>query len=166
MRTTIIALAVLAIALTGAQAPADYDFTDTYWDWVLDDYPHWYYEDDYGEDGQNEPSAYLYSVQFGIYLSENTLVEPNVLNFHFIVLLYEDEAELFFDINPGDEYIEGQVDCGFYSDYGETYNLSLENTIPEGGGWVVFDEENSWIHRVTDTVVKPVSMGKIKSIFD
>jgi len=168
MRTTIIALAVLAISLTAAQAPADYDFTDTYWYWSLEDYPRWHYGDDYGYDGQNEPSTYLYSVQFGIYLSENTLVEPNVLNFHFIVSTYDEQADIYFDINAGEDYIEQQVDCGFYSDHGETYDLILQNTIPEGGGWVVFDEENSWIHRVIDPnyEVEPESLGNLRALFN
>ena len=166
MRTTIIALAVLAIGLTAAQAEADYDFTDTYWYWSLEEYPCWHYDGDFGYDGQYEPSAYLYSVQFGIYLSENTLVDPNVLNFHFIVYTYDEDAGIYFDIYPSEDYIEEQVDCGFYSDYGETYYLILLNTIPEGGGWVVIDEENSWLHRETNTGVEPVSLGEVKSIFE
>jgi len=167
MRTTIIALAVLAISLTAAQAPADYDFTDTYWDWYLDDYPRWHYYGDYGEDGQNETPAYLYAVQFGIYLSENTLVEPNVLNMYFCVSAYPYEfEEIYFDIHPGDTYIEEEVVCGFYSEHGEGYGLMLLNTIPEGGGWVVIDEESSWLHRETNTGVEPESLGNLRALFN
>ncbi len=166
MKTTIIALAVLAISLTAAQAPADYDFTDTYWDWDLEDYPRWHYNWDYGEDGQNEPSAYLDYIQIGIYLSENTLVNTNVLNFHFIVYDYDDYADFYFDINPGDTYIEEQFDCGFYSEHGEGYELILLNTIPEGEGWVIFDEDNSWVDRFTNTGVEPKSLGNLRALFN
>jgi len=166
MRTTIIALTVLAIGLTAAQAQADYDFTDTYWDWHLEDYPRWHYYADCGEDGQNETPAFLYYIQFGLYLSENTLVEPNVLNMHFLVAAYDEFADIYFDIYPGETYLEEQIDCGFYSEHGEAYDLILLNTIPEGGGWVVIDEENSWLHRETNTAVEPESLGNLRALFN
>jgi len=166
MRTTIITLAVLAMGLTAAPAQADYDFTDTYWDWYLEDYPRWHYEGDDGEDGQNETPAFLYYIQFGIYLSENTLVEPNILNMNFSVATYDEFADIDFDIQPGETYIEEEIDCGFYSEHGEYYYMVLLNDIPEGDGWVVIDEENSWLHRETNVGVEPNSLGNLRALFN
>lgn len=171
MRTTIIALAVLAIVLTATPAQADdYLFPnhpdDPMYEWYLQDYPRWHYAGDFvGRYSSPESYELLMYVQFELYLLENTLVEPNVLQMELIVMLYDDDFYGYFDINPGDTYIEEQVSVGVYSD-GETYYMHELDTIPDGEGWVVFDEDNSWVDRFTNTVVEPSSLGAIKTLFE
>lgn len=171
MRITIIALAVLAMGLTVAQAPADdYLFpnhTDDpmYW-WYLQDYPRWHYEGDAAfRYGSAEPYEYLIYVQLELSLLENTLVEQNVIHMLFVVITTYDDFEFYFDINPGETYIEEQFPIGIYSD-GEGYVMEEQNTIPDGEGWVVIDEDNSWVDRFTNTAVEPESLGKIKTLFE
>jgi len=171
MRTTIIALAVLAMGLTAAQAPADdYLFpnhTDDpmYW-WDLQDYPRWHYAGDSVERyGSPETDAFLNYVQLELNILENTLVEPNVINMFFLVYTYDDDFEFYFDINPSETYIEEQFEIGIYSD-GEGYYMMELNTIPEGEGWVVFDEDNSWLDRFTNVGVDPKSLGNLRALFN
>lgn len=171
MRTTIIALAVLAISMTGAQAPADdYLFPnhtdDPMYDWFLQDYPRWHYAGDFvGRYSSPEYYELLMYVQFELYLLENTLIEPNVLQMELIVVLYDVDFYGYFDIHPGDTYIEEQVSVGMYSD-GEGYEMIEQNTIPEGEGWVVFDEDNSWVDRFTNVGVEPKSLGNLRALFN
>jgi len=168
MRTTIIALAVLVIGLTGVKSQADdYCFADPYWEWDLQDYPRWHYEGDnvWGQ-GDYIP-GYLFYIQLELTLSDNSLVEPNVITMELLVAVDTGSGaeyySIYFDIGPGETYIEEQVEIEFYSYY-EDYQLREENTVPEDGGWIVIDEENTWVDRFIDNAVKPVSFGKVKSL--
>jgi len=169
MRTIMISLGVLAIALTATQAYADdFTFADPNWLWVMEDYPRWHNEgdgvsyDEYGETG------YLNYIQIELNLSDNTLIDPNFIEMGFCIFVDTGEGlEPFyfdFEIHPGDTYIEEQFEVGIYS-YGEDYGMGELNTIPEGGGWIVIDEENSWLDRFADTGIEKVSLGKIKTVF-
>jgi hypothetical protein len=163
-----LAMLVLPLIFAGAFAD-DITFAPPDWGWYLQDYPRWHYQDDYGRDGTAQFWQQINYVQIELEYSENILVEPNILHMMFTIDIYDGEGDLYyyfyFDISPGVTSQIVQFPLHMYS-WSEQYELREINTIPEGGGWVVIDFENSWLDVFTNTTVAKESLGKLKAGYE
>ena len=168
MRKIILTMAVLSLVLLSSGAIADdLQFSSPLWHWNLQDYPRWHYQEDGGADGTDQYGAIIYYIQLELKYSENTLVEPNVINMRFVVIYspdgeHQNYKEFYFDIHPG---VTEQVEQFTINDtsWGEQYTLVELNTIPEGNGWIVIDFENSWLDLFTNVGIAKESLGKLKA---
>jgi hypothetical protein len=170
MRKIILAIAVLSLVLLSSGAYADdINFAPPHWGWYLQDYPRWHYQDDYGLDGTAQFWQQINYVQLELEYSQNTLVETVILHMMFTIDIYDGEGDLYyyfyFDIPPGVTSQIVQFPLHMYS-WSERYELRELNTIPEGGGWVVIDFENSWLDVFTDDAVMMESLGKLKGGYE
>jgi len=170
MKTILLTLVILVSPLIFAGAFADdINLAPPQWTWYLQDPPKWHYQDDGGSDGTAQFGATIYYIQLELVYSENTLVEPNILQMEFIALI-SDGDEIYqylcnFDITPGITEQVVQLQIQQYS-WMENYALGELNTIPEGGGWVVIDFENSWLDVFTNVGIMRESLGKLKAGYE
>jgi len=167
MKTIFLTLAMLVSPLIFASALADdINFSPEHWTWYFHDYPRWHYQYDGGHDGTGQCGVGVYYIQLELKYSENTLVEPNIINMYFYVSYLDGDQwtfrEFYFDIPPGvtEQVVQFPIGDIFWYD---SYLLNETNTIPEGGGWVVIDFENSWLDLFTNAGVTQESLGKLKA---
>jgi hypothetical protein len=172
MKSIFISLVVMAISLNPLFALADdYTFGQCFYTWHLTDYPRWHYDGDmiYGTGGVEAPMQFVDYIQIELKLSENTLIDPNVIHMHFEVDIDYNYWEFYFDIIPGEMETVQQFPINYMPEFGpgELYRMRELNTIPEGGGYMVINQEESMLDRFTHyEVVEPESLGEVKALFN
>jgi len=172
MKSKAFNLVLALILLTSASSFAYEEFLfpnhtdDPMYYWYVQDYPRWHYSADrvQGWTGIGD-YHYLFYVQFDLHLLENTLNGQNVIHFQFLINTPEEIFEYYFDVNPGELNILKQFDLPYGEGDHEIYSMAELNTISEGGGYIIIDEDNSYIYRYTNSGVEPETLGRLKSIY-
>jgi hypothetical protein len=171
MKTIFISLVVMAISLSSLYALADdYTFGQCFDVWQLTDYPRWHYDADFiaGSGGVEAPWQFVDYIQIELKLSENTLIDPNVIHMYFEVDIDYNYWGFYFDIIPGEMETVQQFPINYMPEFGpgEVYLMRELNTIPEGGGYVVINQEESMLDRFTHNLgIGPESLGEVKALF-
>ena len=168
MKTLMVVLTVLLMAPFVWQARADdYNLEDPRWVFWWHDPPRWHYENDSGSTGGTYFEQYLYYIQLELVFSENTLTEGNVIHMWVDSEFWDGQYSWwvynYFDIPPNVNQLTVQLPIDQPSVFAEEHFLIEMNTIPEGGGYVVIDEANSWFDRFYhQDEVESMSVGRIK----
>jgi len=145
----------------------DYTFEEPNWNYYWTDPPKWHYEGDDASTGGYYLEQYLYYIQLELTFSENTLTEGNVIHMWVYSYFWDGEyswwVDNYFDIPPNVNQLTVQLPIDQPSVWLEQHRLTEMNTIPDGGGYVVIDEANSWFDRFYhQDEVESMSVGRIK----
>jgi hypothetical protein len=172
MKNLFLVLVLMAISLSWQYVSADdCNFSDhQWWSWNLTDYPRWHFAGDYveGPSGIWAPQVVEY-IQIELKFSENTLIEPNVIHMYFEVRIDYNYWGFYFDINPGEMETVQQFPINYQDEdeIAEWYIMRELNTIPDGGGYIVIDEEESMLDIFGyNLAVEPESLGEVKALFN
>jgi len=171
MKTIFLSLVLMAISLSSLHALADdYTFGQCFDWWQLTDYPRWHYAGDaiYGGGGDGSWQIVDY-IQIELKLIENTLIDPNVIHMYFEVDIDYGYWGFYFDIIPGEMETVQQFPINYLPELEpwEVYLMRELNTIPEGGGYIVINQEESMLDRFTHNLgIGPESLGEVKALFN
>lgn len=166
---TIVLIVFLMSAFVCSVMAHDYTFEEPNWGYYWTDPPKWHYEGDAGNTGGYYINQCLYSIELELVFSENTLTEGNAIQMWFHSDFWDGEYswwdDNYFDIPPNVNQLTVELPIDSWSEYLilETHTMTELNTVPDGGGYVVIDEANSWFDRFyLQGGVESMSVGRIK----